>query len=60
MRFITDNGDNIDESWNPIWSTKALIDEDGWSAEMKIPLSQLRFGDDSKSDLGAEHHTKLF
>ena len=41
--FITDNGNTVDESWNPIWSTKALIDNEGWSAEMKIPLSQLRF-----------------
>jgi hypothetical protein len=41
--FITDNGNTVDESWNPIWSTKALIDDEGWSAEMKIPLSQLRF-----------------
>ena len=46
--IITDNGDNIDDSWNPIWSTKALIDADGWSAEMKIPLSQLRFSNDKK------------
>jgi len=41
--FITDNGNTVDESWNPIWSTKAIIDNEGWSAEMKIPLSQLRF-----------------
>ena len=44
--FITDNGDNIDASWNPIWSTKALINDEGWTAEMKIPLSQLRFSND--------------
>ena len=44
--FITDNGNNIDASWNPIWSTKALIDNEGWTAEMKIPLSQLRFSND--------------
>ena len=50
--IITNNGDNIDDSWNPIWSTKAVIDADGWSAEMKIPLSQLRFGDDSKQIWG--------
>lgn len=50
--IITDNGQNFDDSWNPIWSTKALIDADGWSAEMKIPLSQLRFGDDSKQIWG--------
>lgn len=44
--FITDNGNNIDASWNPIWSTKALINDEGWTAEMKIPLSQLRFSND--------------
>jgi hypothetical protein len=50
--FVTDNGDNVDESWNPIWSTKALIDDEGWSAEMKIPLSQLRFSSDQNQIWG--------
>ena len=50
--FVTDNGDNVDESWNPIWSTKALIDDEGWSAEMKIPLSQLRFSGDQNQIWG--------
>lgn len=44
--FVSDNGDDIDDSWNPIWSTKTQINTDGWSAEMKIPFSQLRFGND--------------
>jgi hypothetical protein len=42
--IVTNNGDNIDDSWNPVWYTKAEVNKDGWSAEMKIPLSQLRFG----------------
>ncbi len=42
--IVTNNGDNFDESWNPVWNTKVNIDNDGWSSEMKIPLSQLRFG----------------
>lgn len=50
--FVTDNGDDIDESWNPIWSTKALIDDQGWSAEMRIPLSQLRFSNDQNQVWG--------
>jgi hypothetical protein len=45
--FVTDNGKNFDDSWNPIWTTEAVIDDEGWSAEMKIPLSQLRFNSDS-------------
>jgi hypothetical protein len=42
--IVTENGDNWDESWNPVWYTNAKVDELGWTAEMKIPLSQLRFG----------------
>jgi len=41
---ITQNGDNWDGSWNPIWYLKTSIDDKGWNAEMKIPFSQLRFG----------------
>ena len=50
--FVTNNGDNVDASWNPIWSTKAIIDDEGWSAEMKIPLSQLRFSNDQNQVWG--------
>ena len=42
--IVTGNGDDIDDSWNPIWYTAANVDEKGWTAEMKIPFSQLRFG----------------
>ncbi|RYJ38885.1 putative membrane associated hydrolase [Flavobacterium anhuiense] len=41
--FIADNGNNWDASWNPIWYVKTNIDSEGWTAEMKIPLSQLKF-----------------
>ena len=34
----------VDLSWDPIWEVKAAVDDKGWSAEMKIPFSQLRFG----------------
>ncbi len=43
--FITGNGNNWDTNWNPIWYNAAQINEDSWTAEVKIPLSQLRFGD---------------
>lgn len=42
--IATQNGDNWDDSWNPVWFTDAKVDNLGWTAEMKIPLSQLRFG----------------
>lgn len=32
-----------DDSWNGIWESAASINDDGWSAEIKVPFSQLRF-----------------
>jgi hypothetical protein len=34
---------NPDPSWDPIWESAATIDSLGWNAEMRIPLSQLRY-----------------
>ncbi len=41
--LISNNGNNWDSNWNPIWFTKSKIDEEGWTVETRIPLSQLRF-----------------
>ena len=43
--IASDNGENEDSSWDPIWEVKTSIDDLGWNAEMKIPLNQLRFKD---------------
>ena len=32
-----------DASWDPVWQVKTTIDSLGWTAEFRIPLSQLRF-----------------
>src|SRR5690606_10659993 len=34
---------NADSSWDPIWTAGTQIDSLGWTAELRIPLSQLRF-----------------
>ncbi len=57
---ISENGDNFDESWNPIWYTKTNIDDLGWTAEIKIPLSQLRFSKSEKQVWGFQFMRKLF
>lgn len=41
--LFSSNGDESDKNWNPIWLVKTSKDHDGWYAEIKIPLSQLRF-----------------
>ena len=32
-----------DSSWDPVWDVATRVTESGWSAEMRIPFSQLRF-----------------
>jgi len=32
-----------DTSWDAVWQSRVTVDAEGWSAEMRIPLSQLRF-----------------
>ena len=41
--IMSNNGQNEDFTWDPIWQAKTSIHEWGWAAEMKIPLTQLRF-----------------
>ena len=45
----TNNGGVVyDYSWDAVWESKTSIQADGWVAEIKIPLSAIRF---SKKDL---------
>ncbi|UCE19186.1 MAG: carbohydrate binding family 9 domain-containing protein, partial [Gemmatimonadota bacterium] len=37
------NDEWSDDSWDGVWEGKVNIDELGWTAEMRIPYSQLRF-----------------
>ena len=32
-----------DQTWDAVWDAAVSADEQGWSAELRIPLSQLRF-----------------
>lgn len=32
-----------DYTWDPVWEARAVRDSAGWTAELRIPLSQLRF-----------------
>jgi len=38
------NGNDEDFSWNAVWKSGAVIHADGWSFEMFIPYSAIRFG----------------
>ena len=36
---------HLDPGFDPVWEAKAVVDSLGWTAEMRIPFSQLRFND---------------
>ena len=54
------NGNDWDESWNPIWFAKTHINKEGWTAEVKIPLSQLRYGNEKEKVWGFQVMRRIF
>ena len=57
---ISNDGDNYDDTWDPIWYVETDTDELGWTAEMRIPLSQLRFGKKVNQIWGLQVERSLF
>ncbi len=46
------NGNDEDFSWNAVWESKAKLQADGWTFEMFIPYSAIRFGKKNVQDWG--------
>ena len=40
-----DGQEQDDNSWDAVWEVKTTVDAQGWTAEYRIPFSQLRFAD---------------
>lgn len=40
--LITDEGQDLNVEWDERWWSETRIDEQGWSAEIKLPLTSLR------------------
>lgn len=58
--FISNDGNNWDTNWNPIWYAKTAIDSLGWTAEMRIPFSQLRFSNAEEQVWGIQSTRRNF
>jgi hypothetical protein len=41
-----------DTTWDAVWQSQVAIDDDGWTAEVRIPLSQLRFAQRERQTWG--------
>ena len=47
-------GSGDDSSWDPVWEAKTTIDSLGWTAELRIPFSQLRYPRDPRQTWGLQ------
>jgi hypothetical protein len=45
---------NGDPSWDPVWEAITHADSFGWTAELRIPFSQLRFSPDARQTWGLQ------
>ncbi len=57
---VTMNGNYWDSSWNPVWYLATSGDDKGWTAEMRIPLSQLRFGNKEQQVWGIQVSRQIY
>jgi hypothetical protein len=52
--LLTDEGLDINVSWDEKWESVASRDENGWTAEIMIPFKSLRMGQESEMVWGLE------
>jgi hypothetical protein len=50
-RYYFNDGQS-DDSWDAVWEVEVETDAQGWSAEFRIPFSQLRFNNTSGGPVG--------
>ncbi len=61
LDMLTSNdGMAEDKTWDPNWFVATAITAAGWTAEMRIPLSQLRFSDKKNRIWGIEVYRSIF
>ncbi len=52
ISVANNNNGGEDFGWNAVWEGKSVIEKDGWSFEMFIPFSAIRFGKGKEQNWG--------
>jgi hypothetical protein len=58
--FVSNDGDNWDGNWDPVWEHATQIDPEGWSAEVRIPMSQLRYNNRDEHVWGIQVQRRMY
>ena len=48
VKSVSGGNEGDDNSWDAVWEVATSIDSEGWTAEYRIPFSQIRFSDGSQ------------
>ncbi len=52
--YASDDRDNGDNTFEPVWEARTTLNADGWAAELWIPFSQIRFNERSPQVWGLD------
>lgn len=58
--ILSDDALVQDKTWDPIWWVKTTVTNNGWNAEMCIPLTQLRFKEGAEQIWGMQVNRYIF
>jgi hypothetical protein len=50
--YVMSDDGNEDGSWDGVWDVATKVDAQGWTAEFRIPLSQLRYANATEHEFG--------
>jgi hypothetical protein len=56
---VTDRGGIADQSWDPVWDAATTVTDSGWTVELRIPFSQLRFGPAERQTWGLQLERRI-
>jgi hypothetical protein len=56
---IQSAGGNGDSSWDAVWDVATSVDAEGWTAELRIPFSQLRFRPTERQQWGVQFSRRM-
>jgi hypothetical protein len=48
-----------DSSWDPVWTHAVQVGDDGWTLEMRVPFSQLRFSEADEQTWGVRIYRNI-
>ncbi len=58
--FISDDGNDWDGNWDPVWELATNVDDAGWTLEARIPMSQLRFSSEPEQVWGIQVQRRIY